>query len=71
MVLIFLLVFRYNDDDVPFWPATLFYQIVSRKSVFFRLVLPSFLNEMFSSINLEEIEKIYVSYDSLQVNYIM
>lgn len=66
----FLLVFRHNDI-VLFWPATSFYQIVSRKSVLFRHVLPSFLNEMFSSINLEEIETMYVSYDSLQVNYFM
>ena len=37
----------------------------------FRLALPSFLNEMFSRVNLEEIGQIYVSYDLLQINYVM
>lgn len=68
--------FFYWSSDIMmlfffFWLATSFYQVVSRKSVLFRLVLPSFFSEMFSSINWEEVEKMYISYDSWQVNYIM
>lgn len=41
------LVFQYNDVVILFLPATSFYQIAFRKSVHFRLVLPSFWMKCF------------------------